>query len=100
MCKCMITNHPRTTLSPSPPKRKGKSFFKYRCFGGLFSNESGNENMTQRYKDRTKERRDGVNPDYQKEDPVTSVQIIVQLLRMLILNIILRNEVVKCETRV
>ncbi|GFS73412.1 protein Red [Nephila pilipes] len=33
--------------------------------------ESGNENATQRYRDRTKERRDGVNPDYHNEEIIT-----------------------------
>ncbi|GFU08055.1 uncharacterized protein NPIL_499381 [Nephila pilipes] len=33
--------------------------------------ESGKENVTLKYRDRVKERRDGVHPDYQNEDPIT-----------------------------
>ncbi|GFS35876.1 protein Red [Nephila pilipes] len=33
---------------------------------------SGNENVTQRYRNRAKEREDGLNSDYQNEDPIAS----------------------------
>ncbi|GFU37838.1 hypothetical protein NPIL_646461 [Nephila pilipes] len=38
----------------------------------LLSTDSGNENVTQRYRDRAKERRDEVRPDNQIEDLITS----------------------------
>ncbi|GFT18945.1 CCHC-type domain-containing protein [Nephila pilipes] len=41
----------------------GRFFFKYRSFGGIVVDRAGDENMTQRCRDRDKGRRDEVNPD-------------------------------------
>ncbi|GFU07683.1 hypothetical protein NPIL_291791 [Nephila pilipes] len=50
MCRCVVTKYPRTTkMFTLSPKKKRKIFL-----------------------DIAKERRDGVNPDYQNEDSITS----------------------------
>ncbi|GFS57391.1 hypothetical protein NPIL_344541 [Nephila pilipes] len=41
----------------------------------LLSTEYNKENVTQRYRYRAMERRDGVNPDYPNEDPITSIAV-------------------------
>ncbi|GFS82085.1 hypothetical protein NPIL_344581 [Nephila pilipes] len=65
----MVTNHSLTKISSVPAKRKRKIIsISTEALVEMLSTEAANENVTQRYKERTEE----VNPDYQNEDPITS----------------------------
>ncbi|GFT78775.1 hypothetical protein NPIL_563961 [Nephila pilipes] len=64
----MVMNHLRTTMSTLPQKRIRKILsVSTDDLVELLSTESGNENVIQRYRDRAKERRNGIHPDYQNE---------------------------------